>query len=83
MIQNCWQGLDCPVGSTALWAVSMVSQATPSMTVTARQRYPWNGLVDIDCTIQGVASIPLAFSAIDNDTGQALQVKTLTLNAEN
>lgn len=36
--------------------VSMVSfAATPTVTdVTAKQRFPWNGLVDITCTVSGI-----------------------------
>ena len=38
-------------------AVSAIvaSAATPTVSnVTARQRYPWNGMVDINCTVSGI-----------------------------
>ncbi len=56
------------------------SAAEMSLSVTARQRYPWNGFVDVDCTVQGFGVTPLAFLAKDNATGRSLDVKTLTLN---
>ena len=45
--------------------------------VTARQRYPWNGKIDIDYTVTGVdtADTALAVSLTDHDTGR---VYTLT-----
>ncbi len=58
------------------------SAAEMSLSVTARQRYPWNGLVDVDCTVQGFGLTPLAFLAKDNATGRSLDVKTLTLNGK-
>ncbi len=50
-----------------------------TLTVTARQRYPWNGLVDIDCTVQGLDTTPISFTAKDG-LGQKLSIETLTLN---
>lgn len=45
--------------------------------VTARQRYPWNGKIDIDYTVTGrdTADTALAVSLTDHDTGR---VYTLT-----
>ncbi len=45
--------------------------------VTARQRYPWNGKIDIDYTVTGTdtADTTLAVSLTDHDTGR---VYTLT-----
>ena len=43
---------------TALFASSalVVSAATPTVSnVTAKQRYPWNGMVDITCTVSGIS----------------------------
>ncbi len=70
-----------------LWLVVLVAglrayAAEPSLTVTARQRYLWNGLVDIDCTMQGVGYSPLVFMAKDNSTGRYLDVKTMMLNGK-
>lgn len=34
----------------------VASAATPTVTdVTAKQRYPWNGMVDITCTVSGIS----------------------------
>ena len=41
--------------------------------VTAKQRYPWNGLVDIRCTVTGIeegVSRLLVLSAVDPDSGE-------------
>jgi len=51
--------------------------------VTAQQRYPWNGLVDIVVTIEGVTAekMPLvecSFSATNSATGVALPVTSIT-----
>lgn len=41
------------VGIVAM--VAMATFASPTVTdVTAKQRYPWNGLVDITCTVSGI-----------------------------
>ena len=45
------------------WVIMMLAQicasiglaADPGITVSARQRYPWNGLVDLNFTITGDA----------------------------
>ncbi len=67
--------------SLVLLFAGLVAQAAePTLSVTARQRYPWNGLVDVVCTVQGMGNSPLAFMAKDNATGRYLDVKTLTLN---
>ena len=49
--------------------------------VTARQRYPWNGLVDIGCTLSGNAgtTYQLIVSAIDKVGGTNLTVKTVNI----
>ncbi len=69
--------------SLVLLFVGLVAQATePTLSVTARQRYPWNGFVDVVCTVQGMGNSPLAFMAKNNTTGKYLNVKTLTLNGK-
>ncbi len=49
--------------------------------VTARQRYPWNGLVDIGCTLSGNAGTiyQLIVSAVDKVGGTNLTVKTVNI----
>ena len=52
---------------------------TPSVTdVVAKQRYPWNGLVDITCKVSGFndETIGLQFvvAAVDSDSGNVLDV---------
>ncbi len=56
-----------------------VFAATPTITdVTAKQRYPWNGLVDIDCKVTGINGITnglkFALSAVMPDSGEARKV---------
>lgn len=50
--------------------------------VTAQQRYPWNGLVDIVVTMQGaaedVAKVECAVEAISNETQDKLPVERLS-----
>ena len=57
------------IGIMVLLAV--VSLAEPKVTdVIARQRYPWNGLIDIDYTIVGDASgLGVLIKMIDKETG--------------
>lgn len=49
--------------------------------VSCRQRYPWNGMVDIDYTVEsddaatGVYVFP---EGVDNDSGMLLQMRTLS-----
>lgn len=49
--------------------------------VTARQRYPWNGLVDIGCTLSGNAgtTYQLIVSAVDKVGGTNLTVTTVNI----
>ncbi len=49
---------------------------------TVRQRYPWNGLVDIVCDEESMRDAvgTLTFSIVDMATGQSLKVETLTRN---
>lgn len=50
--------------------------AGPVSGVTAQQRFPWNGLVDV--TFRLDAAAVLTISAVDTSTGTALPVNTLT-----
>ena len=61
---------------------AIVAQAAVSVTdVKAVQRYPWNGMVDIDYTVvcdDANADVYVFPEGTDNDTGVLLQLKTLT-----
>ena len=66
------------VGMLVAWA------ETPTVTdVTAKQRYPWNGLVDITCKVSGIEAdsggYEFAVVAINNDTGRGYTVSTFSL----
>jgi len=65
----------------------VVTGKEPAYTITkiaAAQRYPWNGLVDIEVTINGesneVAKLSYAFSATNNATGAVLPVINVVPN---
>ena len=53
--------------------------ADPGITVSARQRYPWNGLVDLKFTIDGTSGTKYdtSFTAKDVADGTNLTMKTL------
>ena len=57
---------------------AMCAAATPTVTdVVAKQRYPWDGLVDITCKVTGISGTdPWKFSvaAVMPDTGEARKV---------
>jgi len=63
-------------------AVAAAADAAVSVTdVKAVQRYPWNGMVDIDYTVvcdDANADVYVFPEGTDNDTGALLQLKTLT-----
>lgn len=54
--------------------------------VTARQRYPWNGLVDITVTLSGaesdVATADFSFTATNKATKTEIPIASLTRNGE-
>ena len=60
------------------FAVSAVA-AEPGITVEARQRYPWNGLVDFKFTISGTSGIKYhtSFTAKDLVGGTNIMMKTI------
>jgi hypothetical protein len=69
--------------TVGLMAISASVMASGSLTsVSARQRYPWNGLVDIDCVLVGGEGVMynLTVSAVDKIGGTNLNVKTVNLN---
>lgn len=56
-----------------------VSTAEPTVSnVTAKQRYPWNGLVDVDCTVSGIDGttngVSFALAAVIPDSGDVRNV---------
>ncbi|MDO5012648.1 MAG: hypothetical protein Q4E56_04010 [Pseudomonadota bacterium] len=60
---------------------TMVLKGAEVTDVTARQRYPWNGLVDIGCTLSGNAgtTYQLIVSAVDKVGGTNMTVKTVNI----
>lgn len=66
--------------SAALCALA-VSAAVAVKDVSCRQRYPWNGLVDIDYTVESddaAADVYVFPEGVDNDSGALLQMRTLS-----
>ena len=63
------------------------AEESPSVTVgvtnvVSRQRYPWNGLVDIDCEVvcsDPATNVNLYLSAKDNAAGKSLPVRRVRL----
>ena len=68
----------CATAIAALFVGTALADVTVS-DVTARQRFPWNGLVDISCTVSGIDGetngLKLAVAAVMPDTGRARNVK--------
>ncbi len=67
----------------AITAIEFVS-ATPTATdITAKQRYPWNGLVDIACKVSGieadVGGYEFAVVAVDKETGKEYTVSNFSI----
>ena len=67
----------------ALTAIEFVS-AEPMVTdITAKQRYPWNGLVDIVCKVSGIEADAGGYEfvvvAVDKETGIEYTVSTFSL----
>ena len=59
-------------------AFAAAAQATdPVLNLSARQRYPWNGLVDISFTLDAGAWRDLSLAATNAATGEALSVATV------
>ena len=68
------------IGKMVVAASAMASGSLTS--ISARQRYPWNGLVDVDCSLTGDsgAIYNLTVAAFDKDGGTNLVVKTVSLD---
>lgn len=62
--------------------------ASPSLSVenvSFRQRYPWNGLVDIDCTVKcsdPTTNVSLYVTATDTVANRSLVVRNVRLDSE-
>ena len=75
------------VMTTVLAAMLAVAAVAEGVTVgvsnvVSRQRYPWNGLVDIDCEItcsDPATNINLYLSAKDNEANRSLSVRRVRL----
>ncbi|MBP1588773.1 MAG: leucine-rich repeat protein [Kiritimatiellae bacterium] len=68
-----WAGCFCVAAGAADVSVT---------NVTAKQRYPWNGLVDIDYELScsdAMAEVVLSVSAVDTTSGAAIPVRTVRL----
>ena len=67
----------------AVTAIEFVS-AEPTVTdITAKQRYPWNGLVDISCKVSGIEAetggYEFAVVAVDKETGKEYAVSNFSI----
>ncbi len=72
---------------TAMLAtVTVAADVTVGVTnVVSRQRYPWNGLVDVDCEVycsDPATNINLYLSAKDNAAGKSLPVRHVWLESD-
>lgn len=65
-------------------AVAFGAWAEPTVTdITAKQRYPWNGLVDITCKVSGIEAdaggYEFAVVAVDKSTGREYTASTFSI----
>lgn len=67
----------------AVTAIEFVSAAPEVTDVTAKQRYPWNGLVDITCRVAGIEAdaggYEFAVVAVNKDMGGEYTVSTFSI----
>ena len=72
------RGMIVPLVVLLGFAVSAFA-AEPGISVEARQRYPWNGLVDVKFTISGTSGIKYdtSFTAKDMVGGTNIAMKTI------
>lgn len=68
------------------WAVAVTlgTWAVPTVTdITSKQRYPWNGLVDITCKVSGIEAdaggYEFAVVAVDKGTGREYTVSNFSV----
>lgn len=66
-----------PDGSITLYAVWQTVREVTAL--TARQRYPWNGYVDIDITFRAAGLSTVAFTVKNTATGADLNARTFYL----
>ena len=65
-------------------AVAVGAWAEPTVTdITAKQRYPWNGLVDITCKVSGIEAdaggYEFAVVAVNKETGREYTVSNFSI----
>ena len=67
----------------AVTAIEFVSAAPKVTDITAKQRYPWNGLVDISCKVSGIEAetggYEFAVVAVDKETGKEYTVSNFSV----
>ena len=67
----------------ALTAIEFVSAAPTVTDITAKQRYPWNGLVDITCKVSGIEAdaggYEFAVVAVNKETGREYTVSNFSI----
>lgn len=67
----------------ALTVIEFVSAAPTVTDITAKQRYPWNGLVDITCNVSGIEAdsggYEFAVVAVNKDTGREYTVSNFSI----
>ena len=67
----------------AVAAIEFVSAAPEVTDITAKQRYPWNGLVDITCKVSGIEAdaggYEFAVVAVNKETGREYAVSTFSI----
>ncbi len=65
-------------------AATLGAWAAPTATdITAKQRYPWNGLVDITCKVSGIdadaSGYEFAVVVVDKDSGREYTVSNFSI----
>lgn len=67
----------------AVTAIEFVSAAPEVTDITAKQRYPWNGLVDISCKVSGIEAdwggYEFAVVAVNKETGKEYTVSNYSV----
>ena len=67
----------------AVTAIEFVSAAPTVTDITAKQRYPWNGLVDITCKVSGIEAdaggYEFAVVAVNKETGKGYTVSNFSI----
>ena len=67
----------------AVTAIEFVSAAPEVTDITAKQRYPWNGLVDISCKVSGIEAdaggYEFVLVAVNKETGKEYTVSNFSV----